>query len=351
MDIAERAFRQSQGRPILRLTQSRLAGWPKGEAVTTLTAWIGDPEKDLPVVAIRAILRQIAGAMPDESAAVAAVLRMLADKKHGLICERYPAPMQGVVLATRRRVESDASFMPAMDDGEDETSRIVRRERVSLQDHTDHVLGALDETLPLLAASPWREALRAAARSHDLGKADERFQALLLNGDLADAWAQPTLWAKSARMPLTPGQRVAAHRRSSLPEGFRHEMLSVQLAELTHGLPVDHVLRDLALHLVAAHHGRARPFPPVAFDADPPDVSLPGPAVTLTGAQRLEHPPHRLGSGIAERFWRLTRVFGWWGLAYLEAVLRLADQRASQREDEAEDAASGSPSEAQEATP
>jgi CRISPR-associated endonuclease/helicase Cas3 len=102
-------------------------------------------------------------------------------------------------------------------------------------------------------------------------------------------------------------------------------------------LPDDPPLRHLLVHLVTSHHGYDRPFAPVVLDPAPPEVAIPEWSVRVATEQRLECPLHRLESGIADRFWSLTRHFRWWGLAYLEAVLRLADQRASQREDKADE--------------
>ena len=96
---------------------------------------------------------------------------------------------------------------------------------------------------------------------------------------------------------------------------IRHEMLSVQLAERL-GVPGQDAERDLILHLIAAHHGYARPFAPVVLDKEPPDVEYAG--VALSSAERGERPLHRLDSGIADRFWSLTRRFGWWGLVGLK---------------------------------
>jgi CRISPR-associated endonuclease/helicase Cas3 len=227
-------------------------------------------------------------------------------------------------------------FVPAIDEGEDESSLVEREQHVLLGEHTRHVMAAVQRSVEVLPLTLPVDLFTRAAELHDLGKADERFQAMLRRSDRTDAWllagVASALWAKSDGVPQTPAQRQEAQRRAGLPGGFRHEMLSVQLAQHCAELPEDETARDLLLHLIAAHHGHARPFAPVVFDAELPAVAVDG--VELNHDQRAALiPPDRLDSGVAERFWHLTRRYGWWGLAYLESVLRLADQQASADED------------------
>jgi CRISPR-associated endonuclease/helicase Cas3 len=74
-------------------------------------------------------------------------------------------------------------------------------------------------------------------------------------------------------------------------------------------------LHDLLLHLVAAHHGNARPL-----------MSTQNcPAAANLEAHALQ---------IALRFERLQKRWGPWGLAWWESLLRAADQRASRENDE-----------------
>ena len=112
------------------------------------------------------------------------------------------------------------------------------------------------------------------------------------------------------------------------PKGARHELMSAAML-VGAGTEADDIDFELLLHLVASHHGRCRPFAPVVEDADPVEVRY------REWHGHSNHGLERAGSGVSERFWRLTRRYGWYGLAYLEAVLRLADQRESEAEQNA----------------
>ena len=100
-----------------------------------------------------------------------------------------------------------------------------------------------------------------------------------------------------------------AHWR--LLRGYRHELGSLL------DLCGDGVDDELILHLVASHHGRARPgFDTHAFDSHH----------TL-----IENEQASQASEL--RFDRLQRRYGWWGLAYLEALLKCADVMGSKEMD------------------
>jgi CRISPR-associated endonuclease/helicase Cas3 len=151
---------------------------------------------------------------------------------------------------------------------------------------------------------------------------------MLRQGDEVAAALAATPLGKSAFVPASPARRRAIREASGLPENFRHEILSMQVAQRSGGLPEDEHLADLVLHLIASHHGHGRPLAPVSPDPSPPAVAGRLSTVRIdldAGTRAASPPPHRMDSGLADRFWRLTRRYGWWGLAYLESILRLAD--------------------------
>lgn len=166
---------------------------------------------------------------------------------------------------------------------------------------------------------------------HDVGKADPRFQRLLHGGSEFKALVANEKLAKSRAKMSDRRARWRALVRSGYPRGARHEVMSVAMMEAAGeelaGRAADW---DLVLHLVASHHGWCRPLAPWVPDGAPVEVTWvhDGVAVGGSSANGLE----RLDSGIGERFWRLVRRYGWWGLAWLEATLRLGDHRRSEHE-------------------
>lgn len=143
--------------------------------------------------------------------------------------------------------------------------------------------------------------LAAAGRWHDLGKRRRIWQRSIRN------FSEPDL-AKGPMQPLD-----LSH--------YRHEIGSLHDLPLTPGYgELSDEERELAMHLVAAHHGRARPHFPLqeAFD---PEVR--------------EELVESLVGEVPRRFARLQRRYGRWGLAWLESLLRTADVLASQDEEPA----------------
>lgn len=204
---------------------------------------------------------------------------------------------------------------------------------VTLRDHCKGVAALAERFARGSRLTPEYVALfRLAGELHDLGKADPRFQAWLFGGNAPVFRATRTLWAKSDRNQ-TRSDRQKARRRSGYPQGGRHELVSARILCAESDLLQDCVDPDLLIHLVASHHGYARPFSPFIADdseltTEPYDFN----GRSLAGSVRsgLE----RLDSGQPDRFWRLVRRYGWWGLAWLESLLILADQWQSNAEGE-----------------
>jgi CRISPR-associated endonuclease/helicase Cas3 len=196
------------------------------------------------------------------------------------------------------------------------------KEEVSLDDHLHDVEKVVEQIAASAVEPTLLSALKTAARFHDYGKADLRYQAWLRGGDALAAFYAPRLIAKSGRT-LTRRQQECG-----LPEDFRHELVSLLFAAKSSELKQD--IRDLTLHLIASHHGRCRPFAPVVLDEGAECLTVRG--LSICKQERIEGAAHKMSSGTSDRFWSLTRHYGWWGLAYLEALLRLADWKASGEE-------------------
>jgi CRISPR-associated endonuclease/helicase Cas3 len=183
--------------------------------------------------------------------------------------------------------------------GDSDGSKAAAR-AVEWRVHTDDVVRnatRIIERLPLSDAL--RNVIALAAKFHDLGKRRPLFQRIVGN------MKTDILLAKSGRNGRVP----------HLPETYRHEFGSLLDVEgEAEFQKLSDEMKDLVLHLIAAHHGRARPHFPTDEAFDP---------------ERNGKDVSAISAEVPRRFARLQPKYGRWGLAYLESLLRAADYAAS----------------------
>jgi CRISPR-associated endonuclease/helicase Cas3 len=185
----------------------------------------------------------------------------------------------------------------------DEDGSRVALKRQELQPHlqgAEHLAVAF--TTKLISEQNEARAVILAAKWHDLGK-------------------RRALWQRSIGN-LDPNVVLAKSGNNMRPleiTKYRHEfgslldiMADPEFRELASEM------KDLVLHFIASHHGRARPHFAAGEVFDP------------------EHPEDQvveMAREVPRRYARLQRKYGRWGLAYLESLVRAADRLASQNND------------------
>ena len=172
----------------------------------------------------------------------------------------------------------------------------------SLAEHQRKVAGAAEDLGRRLLGAGNRtvEVLRWAAERHDLGK-------------------DCPVWQLYAQQPQDEPPRAKSNHflNPSVLDGYRHELGSLLAPDAVKTSELSEEEHELALHLIAAHHGWARPhFPERTF------------------AKRSVRASRQVALETARRFARLQRRCGAWGLAYLEALFCAADAMASRESPE-----------------
>ena len=239
-------------------------------------------------------------------------------------------------------IERELSAADESNDADPDSSR--QRGFVGLVKHLDNVgfeAGLLCDGLGVCGDR--KAAIVQAAYWHDLGKAHAEFQARMVANDPESDSRPEGLFAKAPKYDRMKGRAY-----------LRHELASA-LAFLTQADWEREA--DLVAYLIAAHHGKVRlnlrPLPaesPATGEDSPrfargvwegdvvPPVDLGGGETWAGGPLALsvmelgEHP--ETGASWTERTRNLLSQYGPFRLAWLEALVRIADWQASAKEEQ-----------------
>lgn len=154
-----------------------------------------------------------------------------------------------------------------------------------------------------------------------LGVENARANLLALAARLHDEGKRAARWQSAFKAPIEgrPFAKTKGPIDFNLLDDYRHELGSLPYVEAHHEFKaLDKDDQDFVLHLIAAHHGYARPvIGTKGCDDAPPSI--------VDERARV----------VALRFARLSTRWGPWGLAWWEVLLRAADQAASRRNQQA----------------
>ena len=203
-------------------------------------------------------------------------------------------------------------------EGSDIAQELVLAGPVLLDDHQNDVAERTRQIAENLGLAPeFSEALELAAKYHDEGKRDLRFQQML------GADAETEALAKSGRRSVAEAYR--ARSRSALPRGWRHEQLSALMVAASPEKVGAH--RDLVLRIIGCSHGHGR----FSFAHDAGFLLKEGYLPEGTDYEALKEQATRLFNvGYWDNLMEQTsRTYGPYATAYLEAVERAADAQIS----------------------
>lgn len=294
---------------------------------------LADDDKDDRIVGekISLLLERLARVVGAEYAAIVSALR-----EDGYRVRPYPMRgnelvPRGLILYSARKsharqgrsVEIDA-MAELMDDSEGDNFPVLHK--VTLRRHSLDVARWAKRFSSAVGLSPeLTRALRIAALAHDWGKNEPRLQVAFHGGSIL-AGNAPVL----AKSGLDFATWKVSCKLAGCPEGYRHEFVSARLLKDGQLCLLTPEEQELVIYLAGTHHGYGRSLPPVIEDSNPQPVRVKLGSVQLQTTSA--HGWERFDSGWVELFWTLVRRYGWWGIAYLETILRLADYAASNEE-------------------
>lgn len=226
------------------------------------------------------------------------------------------------VLSERVSTGRISSIDPETMDGSDESGAFTGT-GVLLKDHLCNVgKRAMQIAQRLGCSAEIVEDLHLAGQLHDIGKVDRRFQNQLVGNDPVNFEMLNQPLAKSL-----PG----VSRVNTYPKGMRHEIASLAMVKSSSKVLAKANDTDLVLHLIGTHHGWGRPLLPIIKDSKPQKLSYTIDGYVL-GEVSSDFVESSLALDMADCFWRLVEKYGYYGLAWLEAILRLADHQQSAQE-------------------